>query len=340
MADSEVRMDWGNPNKAEAMALFKQQCEMIFRRKKIGKEDQVDEILLRAGIIGIKKFNSWGLSEEEAKKPEEVWKRFKEYGETTQNFRIARLALRTVRQKTMGAEVESVEDFMGRCRLQAQLCNFEATELPERLIEQLIAGTAHADVQKELLSQDKNLTLEQAIQIAGRHEASLNHMKQLAETQKTPTASVSAVQKSKKCQKCGTSHAMRPRDACPAYGSKCYECGRMHHWADMCKNKPHTDRQQEPKSQSREKQYKHQSKSSKPPNRGSKKYYCIQEEEVEEECDEFVFNMVKASESEDKRDEVFAKVAVNIPGKEHLNTSILAEGGHRRSREHTTHKSI
>ena len=201
MAASEVKMNWDDPNKAEAMALFKQQCEIIFRRKGIEKKDQVDEILLRAGVTGIKKFNSWGLNEDDAKDPAAVWKKFKEYGETSQNFRIARLALRTFRQKATGSEVEPVEDFMARCRLQAQLCDFRGEELNNRLIEQLIAGTAHPDVQKELLGKDKNLTLEQAVQIAGKHEASVNHMKQLAETQTTSTSSISAVQKRKKVSK-------------------------------------------------------------------------------------------------------------------------------------------
>ena len=52
-------------------------------------------------------------------------------------------------------------------------------------------------------------------------------MKQLVETQAPSTSSISAVQKSKKCQKCGTSHTSKPRNACPAYGAKCYACGRM-----------------------------------------------------------------------------------------------------------------
>ena len=28
----EITMDWSNPNKKEEMSLFKQQCEMLFRR--------------------------------------------------------------------------------------------------------------------------------------------------------------------------------------------------------------------------------------------------------------------------------------------------------------------
>ena len=96
----------------------------------------------------------------------------------------------------------------------------------------------------------------------------------------------------------------------------------MHHWGNMCKNKPHTDRQQESQTQVKGKQYRHQPKSSKPPTRGSKHYHSVQEEDVDD-FDEVVYDMVTSSG--DDRDEIFAKVAVCIPGQEHRNTSILAK---------------
>jgi len=53
-----VTMNWNNLNKAQAMTIFKQQCEMVFRINKIDdKQAQVDEILLRTGQVGIEKFN-------------------------------------------------------------------------------------------------------------------------------------------------------------------------------------------------------------------------------------------------------------------------------------------
>ena len=61
-----VTMKWDNPNRAESIFLFRQQCEMIFRRKKItDPQDQIDEILLWTGETGILKLYSWGLSTEE-----------------------------------------------------------------------------------------------------------------------------------------------------------------------------------------------------------------------------------------------------------------------------------
>ena len=93
----DVKMDWEHPDRVEAMTLFQQQCQMLFRIKKIKKEQQVDEILLRTGLTGLRKFNSWGLSEEDATKPEVVWAKFGMYG-GPHNPRIARLELRTITQ--------------------------------------------------------------------------------------------------------------------------------------------------------------------------------------------------------------------------------------------------
>ena len=324
-AHTEVTMDWSNPDKGEAMKLFKQQCEMIFRRKNIKKEDQVDEILLRMGITGLKKFNSWGLTEAEQKDPETVWRKFLEYGDQSQNHRIARLALRNFKQKVSGTEVEPVEEFLARCRLQAQLCKFAANELDERIIEQLIAGTVHPEVQKELLGKDDKLTLSEATQIARKHEASLHHMKQLVDTQPQQVTSVNAMQRERKCGKCGQSHAAKPREICPAYGAKCYQCGKQNHYGNMCRRKDDPYKKHE-KSQSTEKPQGRQYKTAKPQqsHRGTKKYHCIQQEEHDsEEFDEVQFSEVTVSG--DKRDEAYAKVKTRIPGKEHLNISILAK---------------
>ena len=49
----KVHMNWPDPDKAKAMKLFRQQCEIIFCQKKVKKEDQVDNILLRTGLKGL-----------------------------------------------------------------------------------------------------------------------------------------------------------------------------------------------------------------------------------------------------------------------------------------------
>jgi hypothetical protein len=336
-ADSDhamkVIMNWDNPNKAEAMQLFKQQCEMVFRRKKIAdKQDQVDEILLRAGEKGLKKFNSWGLSDDDKKDPKEVWKKFEDYGKSNQNFRVARLSIQNMKQLAVvepNEEEEPVDEFMSRLRLQTRLCDYRTKvvegetncELDEKLIELLIAGTLYTDVQKELLAKDKSLKLEAAMQVARNHEASLIHMKQLKATQSVPQSgatTVAAIQKGRKgpsrgmqCQKCGKKHFYK--DRCPAHGAKCHNCGRMNHWASVCKNdkQKHTPRESAPPQ--RNKPYKQ-----------GKKYHTICQVDDEEEQDELSFAMVEVG-AKDCREEVFAKIDIKVPGRDHKPANLSAK---------------
>ena len=73
---------------------------------------------------------------------------------------------------------ENINDFVAGCKLQAKKCKFrDNQETEERLIEQVITGTRHSELQKLLLSKGIELTLQEAL------EASLNHMKQMAEIQ-------------------------------------------------------------------------------------------------------------------------------------------------------------
>ena len=69
---------------------------------------------------------------------------------------------------------------MTRLKLQVQVCDFrDECESNERVLEQFIAGIR----QNDLLSTDKNFTAEQALETRRTYEASIYHMKQLAEAQ-------------------------------------------------------------------------------------------------------------------------------------------------------------
>ena len=66
---------------------------------------------------------------------------------------------------------ETLDEFVTRCRTQALKCDFEATELEARIIEQIIASTPIEAFQNELLGKDKTLTLDQAVEAGRKHEA-------------------------------------------------------------------------------------------------------------------------------------------------------------------------
>ena len=41
-----------------------------------------------------------------------------------------------------------------------------------------------------------------------------------------------------KCNNCGLEHPLRPRERCPAYGSRCMNCHKDNHWAKVCRSNP------------------------------------------------------------------------------------------------------
>ena len=188
--DGKFQMNWTDPDKMGAMKIFKQKCELLFDAKGIDEDKQVSRILLKAGDTGLQMYNSWALPEADKKKTALVWQKFEEYGKSQEHFRLARLRLQTMRQK----EAETVDQFITQCRLQAQRCKFrDAKETEERIIEQLIAGTANEDAKRELLGKDEKLTLDEAVKIAQCHEAAIHHLSKLKESVNPPATHLQQV---------------------------------------------------------------------------------------------------------------------------------------------------
>lgn len=75
---------------------------------------------------------------------------------------------------------KGVDDFLTHCELQALKCNFCHEQ---EVNEPHIGDTQDPKLQKELLSKDNNLTLDQATELRWVHEASIQHMHQLSSVQ-------------------------------------------------------------------------------------------------------------------------------------------------------------
>ena len=234
MAESVVpRLSWDDDDLPGAVKIFRQQCELYFSVKNVKEEKQVDHVLLFMGSPGLRMYNSWGLADHEKKDIAVVWKRFQEQLTPKSNFRVARLYLQKYRQQ----ERETVDAFMSRLKLHAQTCQFrDDQEFSDRVIEQFIAGTRHAELQKQLLAQDDKLNIQQCLDFARTHEASISHMEQLSSVH-SPSTPVDAIQrKQRECRNCGRRHSFASRDLCPAFNSTCNECGKKNHWAKMCQS--------------------------------------------------------------------------------------------------------
>ena len=221
------QMDWSNPNRSQALNEFRQIADMWFTIKKIAAADQHTYVILWSGKEGLRMFNTWKLTAEELKNPVNIWNAFSQQLDPRDNFRIHRLEFQRFKQ----GESESIDDFVLRCRTKAAQCIFKTEDMiEERIIEVLIAGVRHPEVQKTLLSKDANLTLKDAVTEARAHEASITHMSQL---QGLDSASVHAMQKEQPCGNCDGHH--QPRK-CPAYNSVCHKCQKLGHWGKCCRS--------------------------------------------------------------------------------------------------------
>ena len=330
MADHLPKMDWGAAHIPSAFKLFKQRCELYFKIKKIEGESAVTHILLAVGEEGLRRYNTWKLSPEDLKSPKAIWDKFEAQIEPTESFRICRLKLSHFKQNPN----ESLDDFTTRAKAVALKCDFSDTELDERLVELIIAGTPIPEFQKELLTMKKDYKLEEALALGRTYEATISHVKEL---QQLDSSSVDTVHRKNNnfrnrrfdrsksrnrnnqwnCRNCGTKHLPRQ---CPAYKDTCDGCGNKGHWVNFCRltnrannHKKHYD--------SRHPRHSHGSKD----RRSSRKVDEIKQAEasclsnMEEQFESFTFSEITVSSLclMDKRDEAFVTMNIEISNQKH-----------------------
>ena len=225
-------MDWSVPNLAETFKLFKQRIELYFLAKHIAIADQVVHILLQVGDEGLRRYNSWTMSEEDKIDPKKILAAFEEQLEPPENYRISRLKLTQYRQ----TQEETLDDFTNRCKLQALKCDFVDDELNERLIELIISSTPIVDFQKELLNKPKGMKLHEAVALGRSYEASATHVKQIQQLHSDGQAQqMNAVQNKRetRCKNCDQCHPYG-KQYCPAKNDICHACQCHDFWEFIC----------------------------------------------------------------------------------------------------------
>ena len=151
-------------------------------------------------------------------------------------------------------ENETVDQYVTALRTLAQTCNFCACLHDSLIRDRLVIGISENTTQKKLL-QDRKLTLSRAIDICRSSETTRKQIKKLHETQ-TSEEAINAVKDNKtetgrretwreakvRCKYCGGTH-QRKKELCPAFGSRCRNCGRDNHFAKVCLQKAKSHRQ-------------------------------------------------------------------------------------------------
>ena len=88
------------------------------------------------------------------------------------------------------------------------------------------------ELQKELLGTARYFTTEQALEPDRTFEASIAHIRQLAEAQGTHVKAMRTLP-IRKCHTCGGNHQNDTLDQCPAYGTIFNNCDKPNHWGKL-----------------------------------------------------------------------------------------------------------
>ena len=237
---------WHDDNLPQKFKSFRRYCELIFSTPAYSSKpnsELVKYILVSMGPQAIELFDNWTLTEEQRHNPQDVWSAFQNYFEPKSNFRLARFQLRDLVQQAN----ESIDTYVNRLKVQAQKCNFSSTNVQEdNIIDQIIKGTHHAAIRKQLLDHDPSkLTLNKVLDFARTFEATQSQLQQFSQAE---ASCISAVKKhsSKPTKPKQTQHKTNlckffggpyhKRDVCPASGQSCNRCHKIGHWGKVCRS--------------------------------------------------------------------------------------------------------
>ena len=229
-------IDWDSPDVNQSFKRFKRYAELILKTPAFATKSDADKanfILIWLGPSGVEIFDNLTMTDADRAKPAAILDAIASYLEPKTNFRLARLQLRDMTQATS----EPVDAYLTRLKAQASKCEFlnEALKNSE-LIDQLIKGTAHRSVRRQLLDKNpQDLTLNSAADIARVFESTQRQLRLMNPQEQPGAVPVAAVKKHEhKCRYCG----LQPHDrsTCPARTDSCQKCQKKGHWAKVCES--------------------------------------------------------------------------------------------------------
>ena len=144
-------------------------------------------------------------------------------------------------RQTRQREGESVDQYATRLRTVAARCSFP--NIDAEIKSHIIYSCLDPGLRRHAL-RDTNLDLQQLLSLARTHEATEQQAKQMEDglsmLRLSQTADVNHVHtnsQSSSCPNCGTSHSTASMDSCPARGRTCNHCGKINHFAIVCRSR-------------------------------------------------------------------------------------------------------
>nr|XP_022905321.1 uncharacterized protein LOC111417321 [Onthophagus taurus] len=228
----------GNLN--EYFKRFLQKLEMyLIASERDMKPDKIKiAILLNTiGNEGIEIYNTFKFTDAEKDKYDVVVDKFKKYCAPRKN----RTYERFVFNNRVQDPDEPFDSFLGDLKKLVQSCEYEDQE-ESIIVDRIILGTKDVRLQEKLLNYQMP-KLEDVIEMCRNAEITRKHMENVRNKDE---AHIDAIKKRsigkerkeekknqvRKCHKCNKSHNY---GECPAYGQKCFKCGKQNHFTAVCK---------------------------------------------------------------------------------------------------------
>ncbi|KAL3999170.1 nuclear receptor co-repressor 2 [Sarotherodon galilaeus] len=212
-----------------------------------------------AGEEAVEVYNTFTFAENgDENKLMKIMEKFEEYCNPKKNITYERYKFFTCVQGDM-----PISQYITELKLRAKSCEFG--QLQQSLIRDRVVCGITSDAMRERLLREDDITLEKVVQLCIAAETTKAQIKQMHEEDHNAQVSaheskdIDAVRHKQTCKKdrqskmkpndkdqastfnckrCGTKHASRQ---CPAYGKQCKNCGKMNHFARMCRSrKVHT----------------------------------------------------------------------------------------------------
>ena len=251
------RLEWDSENLPEAWKKFQQHVILMFDGPltKLEEGQKLAYLLLWVGEQGRDIYNSWDIQAQE-KTLQNILEKFTNHISPKGNPVAARFKFHTRVQHSR----ENFDHFLTDLKLLVKDCGYKDIK-DEMVRDRIVFGIQDKHVQRKLLSEGGDLTLEKTIDIVRAFENTNAQLRTITAADTSSTTQVDAVtrpqdnkQKSMtstrtRCTYCNYTHG-RER-ACPAQGKTCKLCGKINHFAAACRSKKslHEIHQQSPEEE-------------------------------------------------------------------------------------------
>ncbi|XP_062610827.1 uncharacterized protein K02A2.6-like [Saccostrea cucullata] len=163
-------MDWTSTNLVDSWKKFQQHVQLIFDGPLKEKDEtvKISYLLIWVGDKGCDVYNTWTLSNDNKKKLDTYYKRFKAYVQPKLNPVFSRFKFNNEVQGQ-----QSIEQLAKDCQYH---------DADEMIRDRIVFGTNSAKIREKLINEGDKLTLDKAIQIAQNHEYSQEQLKSMGTT--------------------------------------------------------------------------------------------------------------------------------------------------------------